>query len=41
VPSALALLLFGAGFAFLARFSKGSSRQRRSGSRVPHVTGRL
>ena len=42
VPSALALLLFGAGFAFLARFSKGSSRPRRhTGPDVPHVAGRL
>lgn len=41
VPAALALLLFGAGFAFLARFSKGSSRQRRGGSDVRHVAGRL
>lgn len=41
VPGALALLLFGAGFAFLARFSKGSSRPRRGGTDVRHVAGRL
>ena len=42
VPSALALLLFGAGFAFLARFSKGSSRPRRGGdSSAPRVAGRV
>jgi len=43
VPSILALLLFGAGFAFLARFSKGSSRPRRGGggSSAPHVAGRV
>jgi hypothetical protein len=41
VPAALALLLFGVGFAFLARFSKGSSRPRRSGADPRHVTGRL
>lgn len=42
VPGALALLLFGVGFAFLARFSKGSSRPRRSGgSDVRQVAGRL
>jgi Flp pilus assembly protein TadB len=42
IPAALALLLYGAGFAFLARFSKGSSRPRRaSRSDVPHVTGRV
>lgn len=42
VPSLLALLLFGVGFAFLARFSKGSARPRRhSASETPHVAGRL
>lgn len=42
VPAALALLVFGAGFAFLARFSKGSSRPRRQArNEVPHVTGRV
>ena len=41
VPAGLALLLFGAGFAFLARFSKGSSRPRRTGAGGPHVAGRL
>ncbi len=41
VPGGLALLLFGVGFAFLARFSKGSSRPRRSGADPRHVTGRL
>lgn len=43
VPAALALLVFGVGFAFLARFSKGSSRPRRSGggSDIRHVAGRL
>jgi hypothetical protein len=42
IPSILALLLFGVGFAFLARFSKGSSRPRRGGaSDTPHVAGRL
>ncbi len=42
VPSVLALLLFGAGFAFLARFSKGSARPRRgSASDTPHIAGRL
>lgn len=42
LPAALALLVFGAGFAFLARFSKGSSRPRRAPrSEVPRVTGRV
>ena len=41
VPAGLALLLFGAGFAFLARFSKGSSRRRRGAGEVRHVAGRL
>ena len=44
VPSVLALLLFGAGFAFLARFSKGSARPRRGGggsSSSPRVAGRV
>lgn len=42
VTSFLALLLFGVGFAFLARFAKGSSRpRRRSASDTPHVAGRL
>ena len=42
VPAILALLLFGAGFAFLARFSKGSSRPRRGGgSSTPRVAGRV
>jgi hypothetical protein len=41
VPGVLALLLFGVGFAFLARFSKGSSRPRRTGADPRHVTGRL
>ena len=41
VPAGLALLLFGAGFAFLARFSKGSSRRRRGVGDVRHVAGRL
>lgn len=42
VPSILALLLFGAGFAFLARFSKGSSRPRRGGgSGAQRVAGRV
>jgi hypothetical protein len=42
VPSVLALLLFGVGFAFLARFSKGSSRPRRHGTPdAPHVAGRV
>ncbi len=43
VPALLALLLFGAGFAFLARFSKGSSRPRRHGGApdAPHVAGRV
>lgn len=42
VPAGLALLVFGAGFAFLARFSKGSSRQRRPArNETPHVTGRV
>ena len=42
VPAVLALLLFGVGFAFLARFSKGSSRPRRGGGTgAPHVAGRV
>ena len=42
VPSIMALLLFGAGFAFLARFSKGSSRPKRGGgSSAPRVAGRV
>jgi len=42
VPTGLALIVFGAGFAFLARFAKGSSRPRRaSRSEAPHVTGRV
>jgi hypothetical protein len=42
VPSILALLLFGAGFAFLARFSKGSARPRRGGGNsTSRVAGRV
>jgi hypothetical protein len=42
VPSLLALALFGGGFAFLARYSKGSSRpRRRSQGDVARVTGRV
>lgn len=42
LPALLALLVYGVGFSFLARYAKGSSRPRRPRSGdVPHVAGRL